>query len=273
MVWLKGHEHELVFATARSRQHLLKELPAGTERVAIPAKDGTTLAGLVFPAASADQGYWILLLHGNADSAFSPTQVRHGEALKRSGFSVLSFDYRGFGESGGIASEPHMNEDSEAALEALVHRGVPLGRIILLGHSLGSGPAVLLAVEHPVAALVLFGAFTSIPDAAVERYPLLPVRQMAHVRFDSLSRIGQVRVPVIIAHSPTDRVISFSNAERLFAAAPEPKRFLRLDIPGADAYGGHVDSLFVRPELLRDALGSLLPDLKATSAAAETTAH
>jgi hypothetical protein len=39
-----------------------------------------------------------------------------------------------------------------------------------LGHSLGSGPAVLLATRHKAAALVLFGAFTSIPDAAAERY-------------------------------------------------------------------------------------------------------
>jgi pimeloyl-ACP methyl ester carboxylesterase len=141
---------------------------------------------------------------------------------------------------------------------------VPLEHIILLGHSLGSGPAARLAVEHRVAALVLFGAFTSIPDAAAERYPHLPVRHIAGVRFDSLARLPDVHVPVVIAHSPADRVIPFSNAERLFAAAHEPKRLLRIVAP-ADPYGGHVDGLFEEAAQLRSTLASLIPDLDAAA--------
>lgn len=263
LAWLKWHESELVFATERSRLHLLKMMPADAQRIAFPTRDGTMLAGLIYPARGARTDDWILLLHGNADSAFSATQVPHGEALAAAGFSVLAFDYRGFGESAGVASEMHMDEDAEAALETLVRRGVALDRIIVLGHSLGSGPAVVLAVEHRVAALVLFGAFTSIPDAAVERYRWLPVRHLVAVRFDSLARIGAVRVPVIIAHSPTDRVIPYRQGARLFAAAREPKRFLTLDMPRADRFGGHVDGLFVDAGRLRTTLATLLPDLGA----------
>jgi pimeloyl-ACP methyl ester carboxylesterase len=264
LIWLKLHESQLVFATERSRLHLLQHLPSDSERIMIPGADESAIAGLVFKASPAG-AYWILLLHGNADSAFSVTQVRHAEALRAVGFNVLSFDYRGFGESAGIASEAHMYQDSEAALQALEHRGVPLEHIILLGHSLGSGPAARLAVEHRVAALVLFGAFTSIPDAAVERYPHLPVRHIAGVRFDSLARLPEVHVPVVIAHSPTDRVIPFKNAEQLFAAAHEPKRLLRIEAP-ADPYGGHVDGLFEEAAQLRSTLASLIPDLDATTA-------
>jgi len=265
LLYLKIHESRLVFATERSRLHLLKELPAEAERIAIPTADGTRLAGLVFPAADVDSGYWILLLHGNADSAFSPTQVRHVEALRSVGFDVLSFDYRGFGESSGLASELNMYEDSAAALRALLARGVPESRIVLLGHSLGSGPAVWLALQHRVAALVLFGAFSSLPDAAVDRYPHLPVRHVAGVRFDSLARIPHVHSPVLIAHSPTDRVIAFAHAERLFAAAPEPKRLWPIDAPG-DPYGGHVDALFQHPAELRRALEELIPALRTVPA-------
>jgi dienelactone hydrolase len=66
-----------------------------------------------------------------------------------------------------------MDEDAEAAYQALLQRGVAPDRIIVLGHSLGSGPAVLLATRHKAAALVLFGAFTSISDAAAGRYSAL----------------------------------------------------------------------------------------------------
>ena len=112
----------------------------------------------------------------------------------------------------GAASEAGMSEDAEAAYQALLARGVPPHRIIVLGHSLGSGPAVMLAMRHQAAALVLFGAFTSVPDAAADKYPWLPVRYVASVQFDSLDKIHGVHMPVIITHSRADTLISYSHA-------------------------------------------------------------
>jgi len=259
MVWLKAHEDELVFAAERSRQHLLSVLPADAERVAVPGPGGE-LAGVVYRAdGSADGTFWMLHLHGNADSAFSPWQVRHCEALRRSGFNVLEVDYRGFGSTPGRPSEAGMYEDSEAAYRELRRRGVPPNRIILLGHSLGSGPAVLLATQHKAAALVLFGAFTSIPDAAAERYPYLPVRLVVGVQFNSLARIGDVHMPVVIAHSRGDTLVPYSHALKLFAAANEPKHLITFDSPTSDGFGGHVDDLYEHVGILRSALAGLVP--------------
>jgi uncharacterized protein len=259
MVWLKTHEDELVFAAERSRQHLLSVLPADAERVAVPVPGGA-LAGLVYRAdGSANETFWVLHLHGNADSAFSPWQVRHCEALRRSGFNVLEIDYHGFGPTPGRPSEAGMYDDSEAAYRELLRRGVPPSRIILLGHSLGSGPAVLLATRHPAAALVLFGAFTSIPDAAAERYPYLPVRLVVGVQFNSLARIGEVHMPVVIAHSLRDTLIPYSHALKLFAASNEPKHLITFDSPSNDGFGGHVDALYEHVDILRSALAGLVP--------------
>lgn len=260
MVWLKAHEDELVFAAARSRQHLLTALPADAERVAVREPSGAELAGLVFHAdGSAADAFWVLQLHGNADSAFSPWQVRHCEALRRSGFNVLEIDYRGFGATPGRPSEAAMNEDAEAAYQALLQRGVPVDRIILLGHSLGSGPAVLLATRHKAAALVLFGAFTSIPDAAAGRYPYLPVRLAVAIQFNSLARIADVHMPIIIAHSREDALIPYSHALKLFAAANEPKHLVTFDLPSDDGFGGHVDALYEHTDMLQEALARLVP--------------
>jgi len=262
MVWLKIHEDELVFAAERSRQHLLSTLPADAERVAVPIPNGGELAGLVFRAAgNANDAFWVLQLHGNADSAFSPWQVRHCEALRQSGFNVLEVDYRGFGSTPGKASEAGMYEDSEATYRELLRRGVPPNRIILLGHSLGSGPAVLLATRHKAAALVLFGAFTSIPDAAADRYPYLPVRLAVTVQFNSLARIGDVHMPVVIAHSRADTLIPYSHALKLFAAANGPKHLITFDSPSGDGFGGHVDALYEHVGVLRSALAGLVPSM------------
>ncbi len=260
VAWLKLHENELVFATARSQLHLVTALPADAERISVPVATGAALAAVIFHADEAhDTGYWILHLHGNADSAFSEEQLRHCQALRRVGFSVLDVDYRGFGMTPGVASEAGMYQDSEAAYKAILLHGVPPIRIILLGHSLGSGPAVVLATHHPVAALVLFGAFTSIPDAAADRYPLLPVRYVASVQFDSLARIREVHVPVIITHARADAIVPYSHALRLFAAAAEPKRLITFDSPADDGFGGHVDTLFEHLDTLQAALADLVP--------------
>jgi pimeloyl-ACP methyl ester carboxylesterase len=260
VAWLKLHESELVFATERSRLYLTKDLPAEAERVAIPLAAGAELSGLVFHSgAASDTGYWMLQLHGNADSAFSPWQLRHCQALRRAGFGVMDVDYRGFGMSPGIASEAGMYEDAEAAYKALVRRGVPPSRVILLGHSLGSGPAVLLATRHRAAALVLFGAFTSIPDAAADMYPLLPVRYAASVQFNSLARMSDVHMPVIITHSRTDTLVPYSHALRLYAQANEPKRLMTFESPANDGFGGHVDTLFEHLDELKSALADMLP--------------
>ena len=262
MVWLKTHEDELVFAAERSRQHILSVLPAGAERVAVPVPNGGELAGLVFRAeGNADGAFWVLHLHGNADSAFSPWQVRHCEALRLSGFNVLEVDYRGFGSTPGRPSETAMYEDSEAAYQELLRRGVPPNRIILLGHSLGSGPAVPLATRHKAAALVLFGAFTSIPDAAADRYPYLPVRLAVAIQFNSLARIGNVHTPIVIAHSRADTLIPYSHALKLFAAANEPKRLITFDSATDDGFGGHVDALYEHVGVLRSALAGLVSSI------------
>lgn len=262
LTWLKSHEDQLVFAAERSRQHLLTAFPPDAERVAVRELNSLDLAGLAYRADSGiDNGFWILQLHGNADSAFSPWQVKHCEALRHAGFNVLDIDYRGFGLTPGRPSENGMYEDAEAGYQALLQRGVAPDHIIILGHSLGSGPAVQLATRRKAAALVLFGAFTSIPDAAAGRYPFLPVRWAASIQFNSLARIGQVHMPIVIAHSREDTLIPYRHALRLFDAANQPKHLITIDAATDDGFGGHVDALFEQVDVLQTALAEVAPTI------------
>jgi fermentation-respiration switch protein FrsA (DUF1100 family) len=69
-----------------------------------------------------------------------------------------------------------------------------------------------------------------------------PGRWLVRNRYDNIGKIGHCRGPVFIAHSPQDGLIPFAQGERLFAAAPEPKRFYPMpnyhhnDLPTADFY-------------------------------------
>lgn len=261
LAYLKFNETDLVFRAGESRRWaggFTEAPPAGVREVRIPLPDAAPLHGFTLtPAPSADTGYWVLHLHGNADSAFSAGQLANVQRLAAQGLAVLAFDYRGFGPSPGTPSEAGLYEDAEAAWRWLISQGVPPERIIIWGHSLGSGPATYLATVHRAAALVLFGAYTSITDRGAELYPWLPVSWVSSIRFDSLRRIPDVKAPVLVAHGLTDGVIPLSHGERLFAAAPEPRRLLRLAAIRDDGFGGHVTALYDQMELLMPVLREL----------------
>jgi fermentation-respiration switch protein FrsA (DUF1100 family) len=156
---------------------------------------------------------------------------------------VLVMDYPGFGHSGGSVHEAGCYAAADAAYDWLTTvQHVEPKRLILMGGSLGSAVAIDIAVRRPSRALFLSSAFTSFPDMAQARFPWLPGRWLVHNKFDSLQKIVSCRVPIFLAHQRDDRLIPFSQAERLIAAASEPKKLLTLigghhnDMPPLEAY-------------------------------------
>ncbi len=104
---------------------------------------------------------------------------------------------------------------------------------------MGAAVAVQLALETEVRALVLESAFTSIPDVGRVHYPLLPVTRLLRTRYDSLEKIPEIAVPVLILHGTRDRTIPLEHGRRLYEAAKGSKRFFPID--GA----GHNDTFIV----------------------------
>jgi uncharacterized protein len=102
-------------------------------------------------------------------------------------------------------------------------------RLIAYGESLGTGVAVRLAAEQPLAGLILDAPYTSTADVASLTYWYVPVSWLMLDQFRSLDIIQQVRAPILILHDTDDRTIPFAFGERLYAAAPEPKRFVRIE--------------------------------------------
>lgn len=205
----------------------------------LTTSDGERLHAWLLPGPRSPRT--VLVCHGNAGSIEHRIQL--ARVFHDLGWSVLLFDYRGYGKSSGSPSEDGTYQDGEAAWKYLAEsRGLSPQQIVLYGESLGVGVAVELARRHPPAALIAESGFTSLPDMAAEFYPFLPARLLARVRYDNLAKIAELRRPLLILHSPADDLVPFSHAERLFASAREPKRLVRTG-------GGHSDGGFVqRPE-------------------------
>ena len=166
--------------------------------------------------------YTILFSHGNAEDIGSALPTL--EKLKAMGFSVFAYDYQGYGTSSGLPSEQNAYYDAEAAYNYLVDNlGVPADRIIAHGRSLGGAVAVDLAQKRPVGGLIIESSFIT-AYRVVTRIPLFPFD-----KFKSISKIKQVRCPVLVIHGRRDQVIPFSHGEKLFLEANEPKASFWVD--------------------------------------------
>ena len=100
-------------------------------------------------------------------------------------------------------------------------------RIVVWGESLGTGVAAALASKQAVGRLILEAPFTSAAEVARRSYPLIPVGLLMKDQFRSDARICAITVPTLVLHGELDRVVPIALGERLYAAIPAPKRFVR----------------------------------------------
>jgi len=207
------------------------------ERAQFTAEDGVKLVGWVMPAPDNSTGFWLLVCHGNAGNLSQFDRPAHYAALRRLGLNLFAFDYRGYGESGGMPSEHGLYRDADAAYRYLrEERRVPPERIILFGHSLGSAVAIDLASRTRVAGLIVEGGLISVVQRGQELYPFIPVRWIARTRFSSIDKIPRVTVPKLFLHAVADEVIPLAHGRRLFQAAAEPKTLVELAGTHSDAF-------------------------------------
>jgi hypothetical protein len=194
------------------------------EDVTLATQDGERLHAWFLPARGEPRGA-LLVSHGNAGTIEDRLHIARFFVETR--VSVLLYDYRGYGRSTGSPSEEGTYADARAAWKELVEqRGFAPARILLYGESLGGGVAVELATEVKSAGLILHDTFSSMADAASFHYPWLPVRLLLRTHYDNLAKIGKVRGPLLLIHSPDDEIIPFEQGQKLFAAAAEPKELL-----------------------------------------------
>jgi hypothetical protein len=177
--------------------------------------------------------------HGNGGNIAGRVDVMR--ELVAHGLNVLAYDYRGYGRSEGRPTEAGVYLDAEAAYDSERAHGTDPGTIVCFGESLGGAVSIHLATRRPCAAVAVVSTFTRLRDVGRHHYG--PLAALAGDRFDGLSRVGSLSVPLFVAHGDRDEIVPYPLGERLFAAANEPKQFFR-------ARGFHHNDVFDCPGLV-----------------------
>jgi uncharacterized OsmC-like protein/fermentation-respiration switch protein FrsA (DUF1100 family) len=221
------------------------------ENVGFPGSLGARLAGRLETPDGAPAAYALFAHCFTCSKDLKSAGGVCRELLAR-GIAVLRFDFTGLGESGGEFADTNFSSnvlDLVAAADFL--RRERQAPALLVGHSLGGTAMLAAALRIPEAAAVAtIGAPSDtgllraklaarLPAAAGEdafelnlggtrpvriRRQLLDDLAGDHLR-GVLAALGK---PLLIFHSPLDRIVGIEHAERLFLAARHPKSFVSL---------------------------------------------
>ena len=208
------------------------------EDVYFSTADGLTLNGWFVPGEKEMTWLWFPGNAGNISYRLDNLRLLH----HRLSLNIFIFDYRGYGRSQGRPSEEGTYLDAEAALTYLrSRRDIDPEAIIFFGRSLGSAIAVNLATKHKCLGLILESPPTSLVGMMKRLFPSLPPEELP-IKYDSLSKIKRISVPLLILHGDCDEVVPFFMGRKLYEAANEPKQFYTIE------NAGHNDTYMVGGE-------------------------
>jgi hypothetical protein len=204
------------------------------EDVVFTTTDGVRITGWYIPALQGNpagpttsERATVLFCHGNAGNI--STWLNRIVLFNKMNLSTLVFDYRGYGKSWGSPSENGTYLDAQAAWDYLINTQNKLpARCIIYGHSLGGAIAAETALRNNPAGLVIESSFTSVPEMGARIYPWLPIRLIARYQYATIDKIGLIKCPKLIIHSPEDETVPFEYGRALYDKASEPKVFLQI---------------------------------------------
>jgi putative redox protein len=223
-----------------------------TRKIKFENSEGQELAAEIDLPTGAKAHHFVLFAHCFTCSK-NLLAVKHiSKGLTDGGYGVFKFDFTGLGQSGGDFSDTNFSSNIEDLLAAANYMEKHYrGPDLLIGHSLG-GAAVLQAAPRipsvkgvatigapydPKHIKHLFENYEDEIEAEGSAVVTLAGRKFTIKKQflndlqseNSLPKIKSLNKPLLILHSPQDKIVSIDNAAKIYDQAVHPKSFLSLD--------------------------------------------
>jgi len=201
-------------------------------------EDGFNLNGLLFKVKH-PKGL-IFYLHGSSDAAdiwgkISPT-------YNILNYDIFILDYPGYGKSdGSVTSERQLAGDIQTVYDEL-KRSYKESNIIIIGQSMGTGPAAKLASNNTPKALILQAPYYSISDWIYNIAPEINTSKM-RFQFKTFESLPKIKVPVIIFHGDRDDAIYYGSSKKLSAFFKKGDELITLKGEGHNNFVNNLEYL------------------------------
>jgi len=203
------------------------------KEIVLKSEDGTRLHAWHVKGKAG--GPLVLYFGGNAEEV---SWMIEGARTRTPAAGWLLASYRGYGGSDGSPSEATIFADALQWYDYAVKEIKPANAIVF-GRSLGSGAAVHVAAERPVAGVILATPYDSLTEVARYHYPWLPVGLLLKHRFDSIGRAPRIQAPLLSLGAGRDEIIPLERAKALFDAWGGPKHWVALEDAGHNTTDSH----------------------------------
>ena len=205
-------QERLIFFPEKLKKDFVFTFNQTFEEITVRSVDGKSLHGILFKAAN-PKGL-VFYLHGNAGSVNSWGDV--AETYTSLDYDVFLRDYRGYGKSEGrISNEAQFISDLQLMYDEMKSR-YDEKEIVVLGYSIGSGPAAAIAATNNPRLLILQAPYYSMTDMLKHTYPFLPPFLLKY-KFDTGRYLDACEMPVVLFHGEQDEVIYYGSSVKLKA--------------------------------------------------------
>jgi len=213
----------------------------GIHSVKVEVEPNIFIGGRLYPAS--EQAPAILFFHGNGEIAADYDHLFR--LYVERDITLLVVDYRGYGASNGTPTVTNLMTDAIALSKAtdtiFAQHHLSPARLYVMGRSLGSAPAIEIAVESPknqIAGLIIESGFAN----TLVLLNRLGVVIHAHIpdKYNNVSKMSQMTLPLLVIHGENDVLIPASEGYELYQRAATTHKQLAL-IPGA----GHNDLMML----------------------------
>jgi len=203
-------QEKLIFFPQKLEKNYRFSFTQPFEEINIKTTDNKQLNGVLFKADSS-KGV-IFYLHGNAGSINTWGNV--AKTYTDLHYNVFILDYRGYGKSeGSINGQGQFYQDIQNAYDNLKTM-YSEDKIVVLGYSIGTGPAAKLASANNPRLLILQAPYYSLTDMMWHAYPTIPTFILKY-KFETGNYIKKCKMPVVIFHGDRDEVIYFGSSLKL----------------------------------------------------------
>jgi uncharacterized protein len=192
---------------------LAPPLPADAVPLQLDRPDGVVLHGHLVPGGQDRTP--ILGFGGNAWNAADVALFLHRIFPDH---PVAAFHYRGYAPSTGSPSARALAEDALAIHDHLGEQAGWRGPPVVVGFSIGAGPAAHLAANRTVQGLILVTPFDSLTNLARAHYPWAPVGLLLRHRMEPAADLTGTAVPVALVAAARDTIVPASRTKALRSA-------------------------------------------------------
>ncbi len=235
------NQEKMIFFPQKLNRQFKYDFDQEFEEFSVETQDNILLNSVLFKA-NRSNGV-IFYLHGNAGSINSWGGV--AKTYTDLNYDVFLLDYRGFGKSeGSITSQEQLFNDVQAAYDFLKTM-YKEEEIIVLGYSIGTGPASKVAsVNHPKL-LILQAPYYSLTEMVHQLYPVIPAFILKY-KLENYKYIQDCKAPVIIFHGNKDEVIDYNASLKLKTKLKQQDTLITLD---AQTHNGITDNELYKAEI------------------------